>query len=180
MATISTLLLPEHGSTKRGRAPYMVQKTIDLTAQAISCTGGDVVQCLTIPANTRVLHAGVCVVESATMNTGTNATAVGLASPNPLVKAGMRVTGGTLPAAGVLIASVTNISNYVLATAQSIAADSTLTYSYDSESKIKVHTINNEVIEFANPIQGSILPVSVVQVYSTDTGGGISNLVALS
>ena len=110
----------------------------------------------------------------------TNATAVGLASPNPLVKAGMRVTGGTLPAAGVLIASVTNISNYVLATAQSIAADSTLTYSYDSESKIKVHTINNEVIEFVNPIQGSILPVSVVQVYSTDTGGGISNLVALS
>ena len=63
----------------------------------------------------------------------TNATAVGLASPNPLVKAGMRVTGGTLPAAGVLIASVTNISNYVLATAQSIAADSTLTYSYDSD-----------------------------------------------
>ena len=109
-----------------------------------------------------------------------NATAVGLASPNPLIKVGMRVTGGTLPAAGVLIASVTNISNYVLATAQSIAANSTLTYSYDSESKIKVHTINNEVIEFVNPIQGSILPVSVVQVYATDTGGGISGLVALS
>ena len=109
-----------------------------------------------------------------------NATAVGLASPNPLVKAGMRVTGGTLPAAGVLIASVTNVSNYVLATAQSIAANSTLTYSYDSESKVKVHTINNEVIEFVNPIQGSILPVSIVQVYATDTAGGISDLVALS
>ena len=109
-----------------------------------------------------------------------NATAVGLASPNPLIKSGMRVTGGTLPAAGVLIASVTNVSNYVLATAQSIAANSTLTYSYDSESKIKVHTINNEVIEFVNPIQGSILPVSIVQVYATDTEGGISNLVALS
>jgi hypothetical protein len=109
-----------------------------------------------------------------------NATAVGLASPNPLIKAGMRVTGGTLPAAGVLIASVTNVSNYVLATAQSIAADSTLTYSYDSESKVKVHTINNEVIEFVNPIQGSILPVSIVQVYATDTAGGISDLVALS
>ncbi len=74
MATISTLLLPEHGSTKRGRAPYMVQKTIDLTAQAIDCSSGDVVQCLTIPANTRVLHAGVCVVASATQNTGTDAT----------------------------------------------------------------------------------------------------------
>ena len=74
MATISTLLLPEHGSTKRGRAPYMVQKTIDLTAQAIDCSSGDVVQCLTVPANTRVINAGVQVVESATQNTGTDAT----------------------------------------------------------------------------------------------------------
>ena len=74
MATISTLLLPAHGSSQRGRAPYLVQKTIDLTAQAISCGGGDVVQCLTIPANTRVIHAGVQVVVSATQNTGTDAT----------------------------------------------------------------------------------------------------------
>lgn len=74
MATISTLLLPAHGSSQRGRAPYLVQKTIDLTAQAISCGGGDVVQCLTIPANTRVIHAGVQVVASATQNTGTDAT----------------------------------------------------------------------------------------------------------
>ena len=74
MATISTLLLPAHGSSQRGRSPYMVQKTIDLTAQAIDCSSADVVQCLTIPANTRVLHAGVCVVESATQNTGTDAT----------------------------------------------------------------------------------------------------------
>ena len=74
MATLTALLLPAHGSSQRGRSPYMVQKTIDLTAQAIDCSSADVVQCLTIPANTRVLHAGVCVVESATQNTGTDAT----------------------------------------------------------------------------------------------------------
>jgi len=33
MATITSLLLPAHGSSQRGRAPYMVQKTIDLTAR---------------------------------------------------------------------------------------------------------------------------------------------------
>ena len=88
MATITSLLLPEHGNSKRGRAPYMIQKTIDLTAQAISCTGGDVVQCLTLPANTRVLHAGFQVVASATMNTGTNATAIlGSADDNEWVAA---------------------------------------------------------------------------------------------
>ena len=75
MATVTSLLLPAHGNSSRGRTPYQLQKTIDLTAQAISCTGGDVVQCLTIPANTKIIAAGFQVVESATMNTGTNATA---------------------------------------------------------------------------------------------------------
>ena len=45
MARVTSLLLPEHGSSNRGRGTYMIQKTIDLTAQAISCGGGDVVQC---------------------------------------------------------------------------------------------------------------------------------------
>ena len=53
----------------------MVQKTIDLTAQAIDCSSGDVVECLTIPANTRVITCRrLQVVESATQNTGTDAT----------------------------------------------------------------------------------------------------------
>ena len=109
-----------------------------------------------------------------------NSTSVGLASPNSQIKAGMRVTGGTLPAAGVLIASVTNASNYVLAAASSIAADSTLTYSYDTEASIKVHTVNDEAITFVKPAEGFVLPVSVVMVYATGTGGGISDLIALS
>lgn len=88
MATITSVLLPAHGSSQRGRSPYMVQKTIDLTAQAIDCSSGDVVQCLTIPANTRVIHAGFQVVTSATMNTGTNATAtLGAADADEFVAA---------------------------------------------------------------------------------------------
>jgi hypothetical protein len=105
---------------------------------------------------------------------------VGLASPNPLIKVGMRVTGGTLPAAGVLIATITDASNYVLATSQSIAVDTTLSYSYDVEATVKVLTVENETITFTNPIQGQILPVSVVQVFATDTGGGVTDIVALS
>jgi len=88
MATLTALLLPAHGSSQRGRSPYMVQKTIDLTAQAIDCSAGDVVQCLTIPANTRVMAAGFQVVESATQNTGTDATAtLGAADADEFVAA---------------------------------------------------------------------------------------------
>ena len=74
MATITSLLLPATGNSNRGRMPYQVELIIDLTAQAIDCSAPDTVQCITLPANTHVLHAGVQVVESATMNTGTNAT----------------------------------------------------------------------------------------------------------
>ena len=105
---------------------------------------------------------------------------VGLATPNPFIKAGMRVSGGTLPAAGVIIASVTDASNYVVTGTPSIAADTTLTYSYDVEATIKVLTVENETITFTNPIQGQILPVSVVQVFATDTVGGVADIVALS
>lgn len=74
MATITSLLLPATGNSNRGRMPYQVELIIDLTAQAIDCSAPDTVQCITLPANTHILHAGVQVVESATMNTGTNAT----------------------------------------------------------------------------------------------------------
>ena len=75
MANITSLLAASSGSSSRGRSPYMVENTIDLTATAISSTGGDTVQAITVPAGTKILAAGFEVVESATMNTGTNATA---------------------------------------------------------------------------------------------------------
>ena len=74
MATITSLLLPATGNSNRGRMPYQVELIIDLTAQAIDCSSADVVQCITLPANTHILHAGVQVVASATQNTGTDAT----------------------------------------------------------------------------------------------------------
>ena len=73
MATITATLAPAHGSSSRGRQPYMVEQSIDLTANSIA--PGDVVQALTIPANTKIMAAGIQVTSSATMNTGTDATA---------------------------------------------------------------------------------------------------------
>ena len=74
MATITATLAPAHGNSARGRQPYYVQQTIDLTANSIA--PGDVVQALTVPANTKIIAASIQVVNSATMNTGTDATAI--------------------------------------------------------------------------------------------------------
>jgi len=74
MATITATLAPAMGNSQRGRNPYMVEQVVDLTANSIN-PNGDVVQCLTVPANTKILAAGFQVTSSATQNTGTDATA---------------------------------------------------------------------------------------------------------
>ena len=75
MATITATLANTHGSSSRGRQPYYVQQIVDLTANSIN-PNGDVVQCLTVPANTKIIAAGFQVTKSATQNTGTDATAI--------------------------------------------------------------------------------------------------------
>ena len=74
MATITATLANTHGSSSRGRQPYYVQQIVDLTANSIA--PGDVVQCLTIPANTKIITAGLQVTASATMDSNTDATAI--------------------------------------------------------------------------------------------------------
>lgn len=74
MATITATLAPAMGNSQRGRNPYMVEQVIDLTANSIN-PNGDVVQCITVPANTKIIAAGFQVTSSATQNTGSDATA---------------------------------------------------------------------------------------------------------
>lgn len=142
MATITSLLKPAHGSGGGGRQPYMVQMTVDLTAQAISSTAGDVVQCLTIPANTRVLHAGLQVVTSATMNTGTNATAsLGAADADEWV-ATFDIDGA---ADGAYAPSATPAGDITLATADTLDvtfAGDGATY---SAGKLRVYAVMMDV-----------------------------------
>ena len=147
MATITSLLKPAHGSGGGRRQPYMVQMTVDLTAQAISSTAGDVVQCLTIPANTRVLHAGFQVVTSATMNTGTNATAsLGAADADEWV-ATFDIDGA---ADGAYAPSATPAGDITLATADTLD----LTFAGDGATytagKIRVYAVMLDVSDMGD------------------------------
>ena len=74
MAEITAVLKAASGNSQRGRNAYYVDNVIDLTANSIN-PNGDTIQALTVPANTLILAAGIQVVESATMNSGTDATA---------------------------------------------------------------------------------------------------------
>jgi hypothetical protein len=144
MATITSLLLPATGNSNRGRMPYQVELSIDLTAQAIDCSSGDVVQCITLPANTHILHAGVQVVESATMDTGTNATiTLGAADADEYVTA-FDIDGASDLA---YAPSVTPSAEIVLATADTLD----LTFAGDGATftagKLRVYALLMDVSE---------------------------------
>jgi hypothetical protein len=144
MATITSLLLPATGNSNRGRMPYQVELSIDLTAQAIDCSSGDVVQCITLPANTHIVHAGVQVVESATMDTGTNATiTLGAADADEYVTA-FDIDGASDLA---YAPSVTPSAEVVLASADTLD----LTFAGDgatfSAGKLRVYALMMDVSE---------------------------------
>ena len=75
MANITAVLKAASGNSQRGRNVYYVDNVIDLTANSINPATADTIQAITVPANTLVVAAGLQVVNSATMNTGTDATA---------------------------------------------------------------------------------------------------------
>jgi len=147
MATITSTLKSATGNSQRGRNPYMVENTIDLTAQAISSTAGDVVQAITVPANTKILAAGFQVVNSATMNSGTNATAtLGTADADEYVTA-FDIDGA---ADGAYAPSVTVSADVVLSTADTLD----LTFAGDGSTytagKIRVYAVMMDVSEIGD------------------------------
>ena len=147
MATITSTLKSATGNSQRGRNPYMVENTIDLTAQAISSTAGDVVQAITVPANTKILAAGFQVVNSGTMNSGTNATAtLGTADADEYVTA-FDIDGAS---DGAYAPSVTVSADVVLSTADTLD----LTFAGDGSTytagKIRVYAVMMDVSEIGD------------------------------
>lgn len=62
MATVTTLKSAVRGAGARGRQPYMVQQTIDLaaavTAKGSALAANDIIEAITVPAETLILTAG--------------------------------------------------------------------------------------------------------------------------
>ena len=144
MATITSLLLPATGNSNRGRMPYQVELIIDLTAQAIDCSSADVVQCITLPANTHILHAGVQVVESATQNTGTDATVtLGAADADEYVTA-FDIDGASDLA---YAPSVTPSAEVVLATADTLDLTFAGSGATFTAGKLRVYALLMDVSE---------------------------------
>ena len=144
MATITSLLLPATGNSNRGRMNYQVELIIDLTAQAIDCSSGDVVQCITIPANTHIVHAGVQVVESATQNTGTDATVtLGAADADEYVTA-FDIDGASDLA---YAPSVTPSAEVVLATADTLDLTFAGSGATFTAGKLRVYALLMDVSE---------------------------------
>ena len=62
MATVN-LTIAARGNHPRGRKPYIIENTIDLavatSSEGTALAASDVYQCLNIPAESVILHAGI-------------------------------------------------------------------------------------------------------------------------
>ena len=73
MATVTTLSSSARGNSPRGRTPYLVQNSIDFgaaaTAKGTALAAADIIEAITVPANTMILDAGF---EVTTVHAGTS------------------------------------------------------------------------------------------------------------
>ena len=142
MATITSLLKAATGNSQRGRNPYMVENTLDIVATTVDPSAGDVVQAITIPAGTKILAAGLEVVESATMNTGTDATVtVGAADADEYVTS-FDIDGA---ADGAYAPSVTVSADVVLASADTLDVTFAGSGASFTAGKLRVYAIMMDV-----------------------------------
>jgi len=119
--------------------------------------------------------AGTVTVTPAT----TASTTVSYIIPQPNIMAGMTVSGAGVPAGITVISVAANNLSFVASAALSIANNVVLTFSFATLNTLKVLTTNNEEQTFNNLQPGTILPVSVAQVFVTGTLG-VAQLTALS
>jgi hypothetical protein len=142
MATITSLLKAATGNSQRGRNPYMVENTLDIVATTVDPSSGDVVQAITIPAGTKIMAAGVEVVESATMNTGTDATVtLGAADADEYVTA-FDIDGA---ADGAYAPSATVAADVVLASADTLDLTFAGTGASFTAGKLRVYAVMMDV-----------------------------------
>jgi len=142
MATITSLLKAATGNSQRGRNPYMVENTIDIVATTVDPSSADVVQAITIPAGSKIMAAGVEVVESATMNTGTDATVtLGAADADEYVTA-FDIDGA---ADGAYAPSATVAADVVLASADTLDLTFAGTGASFTAGKLRVYAIMMDV-----------------------------------
>jgi len=110
-----------------------------------------------------------------------SATVVTFSPPNPNIKVGMSV-GGSVGLTTQTVSSVDSATQITLnaATGAAIPEGTIITFSYSELNTLKVTTIDNDEVTFKNIRPGFVLPLSVVQVHATGTGGGLSSIIALS
>ena len=119
--------------------------------------------------------AGTVAVTPAT----TTSTTVAYIVPQPNIMAEMFVSGTGVPA-GITVVSVAGDNLSFVASAPLTIADNTvLTFTFATLNTLKVLTTNNEEQTFNNLQPGTILPVSVAQVFVAGTLG-VAQLTALS
>lgn len=122
MATVTTLAGGKTSGRTAGSVPYFVDATIDFaaaaTAKGSALAAADVIECISVPANTLILNAGFEVITAAGGESADNAWDLGVTG----VDADVFVDGfdGDAAAAGAYAQNAAAFQPVVIATADTI------------------------------------------------------------
>ena len=122
MATVTTLSGGARDGNTAGRQPYFIENTIDFaaaaTAKGSALAAADVIECISVPANTLILNAGFEVITAAGGESADNAWDLGVTG----VDADVFVDGfdGDAAAAGAYAQNAAAFQPVVISTADTI------------------------------------------------------------
>ena len=146
MATITSLKVDARGSGNRGRMPYFVQTTLDFShADIDALSAGDIVEAITVPANTMVVTAGAEMIT--TVQSGADGNTVNLGITGTDVDAYVAAididddASNLSSGLGYLTAAATAANPIILGSADTIDLELQATSTAPTEGKIRIFAV---------------------------------------
>ena len=154
MATISTFKVDARGVGNPSRKPYMVQTTIDFGhADLDALSAGDIVEAITIPANTMILTAGAEMIESVQSAADGNTVNLGVTDVDQYVAGADIDDDSAILSSGMgylTPAAEAGVPFFVGATADTLDLELQATSTAPTEGKIRIFAVLMDMSPIGN------------------------------
>ena len=153
MATVSSLVVSARGSGNPKKSPYMVQTTLAFSNSAInSLSAGDIVQAITIPADTCVLYAGAEMITTVQSGADGNTVNLGLSDVDQYIAGADIDDDSAILSSGVgyLTPASTASVPVLLGAADTLDLELQATSTAPNEGKIRIFALLMDISPIGN------------------------------
>ena len=154
MATVSSLVVSARGVGNPSRKPYFVQTTLDFShADIDALSAGDIVQAITIPADTCVMYAGAEMIASVQSGADGNTVNLGLSDVDQYIAGADIDDDSAILSSGIgylTPATEAGVPFFVGATADTLDLELQATSTAPTEGKIRIFAVLMDMSPIGN------------------------------